>query len=443
MRLMPRNPVNRKPGRVNDAGLPRVRETVEKALDRSSESIENTGMISGRAKFLLGIVCIVGAGAIYLTSVKDMHRTSDELAGKTSKGPGSAGAQGAKPADSIKKPAAPPRKPQDIPDDIAPGQASQLLQDFFKKTPNMEERKAFASELIRKLCKAGYSAEAWDVIPDELSTTRSAMLRDYFAHAELPPGDLLAKIGQMDSDVSDVFKGYLSRFSPQDLSAMLASPDMRTLMEQMGPEGVGQLQISRNTGDLLKKKLGKDPVANAEVIDLAGKLRTDGLLSSSYYAELVNDDRTQDAFQKWEKVEAIDPGKGKERQAILDTKREIIQGMSQKNPTGTMDQLLRSSQADKVRNLGVAVSSWLHSSPKNATEWYDRNVTTLNPEDRGLIMEVYSNEMIESGDIERAKVWIGKISDPADKERAYGKLAKVVEMQRLYEETHKKNEVGQ
>lgn len=402
-------------------------------------------MISGRVKFFTIALVVVGLGvvAFLLTSRKEAHLAATDLPGKAGGAANITSSSGTKSPGKKLKPVNPGKKPKGgVPDNVTPEQAKQLLEDFFRKTPKMDERKAFATALLRKLCKAGFSEEAWNIIPEDLSSIRTAMLRDYFAHAELAPRDLLVKIGEMDSDISEGFSGYLSRFSAAELPDLLSSPDLKSLLAQMGPERADQLQISRNTGVLLKRQLVDDPVANTAVLEVAGELKAMGLLSSSHYVDVVIRDKTRDDFQKWEILQSIDPGTGKERKAIQNAKGEIISAMCQKNPADTMDQMLISSQADKEQNIGAAVDHWLYLDPKAATGWFEENRSKLNPADRNLVAAAFSNEMMESREFDRAKVWIEQISDPAAKERAYGKLAETMEKQRLFEEKRKKSQVG-
>ena len=419
--------------------------TVRTGVREYGQEVKKFEMMSGRVKFLMMVVAVagLGAGAIYLKSGKEPPGTRNDPPAKTRNVANVTSPSGMESSGTGLKPVAPGKRPKGgIPDDITPDQAKQLLEDFFRKTPKMDERKMFASALLRKLCEAGFSEEAWNVIPEELSSIRSAMLREYFAHAELAPQDLLVKIGKMDSDISESFTGYLSRFSARELAGVLSSPDLKNLVTQMGPERAGQLQVSRSTGGVLKRQLSDDPAANAVVIEVAGELKAKGLLSSSNYVDVVIQDKTRDDFQKWEKLRSIDLGTGNEKEAIRDAKREIIAGMCQKNSAGTIDQLLTSPQTDKEHNIGVAVDYWLYIDPKTATGWYEENRFKLHPQDRNLVAAAFSNEMIKSRDFDRAKVWIEQISDPAARERAHGKVAEMMEKQRLFDEKKKNDQAG-
>ncbi|WP_345715372.1 hypothetical protein [Luteolibacter yonseiensis] len=402
--------------------------------------------MSGRTKFLILLGSLIGAGAaaLHLMPVKQMPRTPDHGPGKNRGVSESATpVTGSSPVDLRKKPGGlPGERKGDIPDDITPDRAKTLMEDFFKRTAKLEERKAFASALIRKLCEAGFSDGAWEVIPEDRSHIRSAMLRDYFAHARLPQRDLLARIGDMNSEISDVFKGYLSRFSPADLAEVLTSPDLQNLVARMGRERAAQLQISRHAGEILGKQLADDPAANAAVIRTAEELKAKGLLSAAGYVSVVVRDRTLDAFQQWEKLKSVTPGKGEDREMIQDEKKETIRGMVQKNAPHTMDHLLRSTQPDRKRDIGSAVDHWLWDDPKAATDWYEKNLSRLVPADRDLITATYADEIIDSGDIERAQAWIERIQDPAAKEQASGKLAEMLEMRRRHEEEQKQKEAG-
>jgi hypothetical protein len=301
---------------------------------------------------------------------------------------------------------------RELPESLSIDSAKKLKEDFFLRVTDINERGMFCSMLITKLCKNGFSEEAWEMIEEGYGNVRSSELSTYFSQADLPANILISKLATMDllGDVSTSFSGLLLRYSPEHLGEVLSSPEMKSLLEKFkeNPQVLnisgalaGSIQVSMlesNEGDLNR------------ILEVASKLNSDGLLDSNDFMNIVTSSRIENVFDQWQIIKSIE-NTTKWESDFTRKRSELISRMIESNSSLAISQIIEDSGVQKSHDLELAISAWTNIDSNGAAEWFKLNQLNLGSEDRSMVASAFASEAMNSLEFAGARLWAEQIQD--------------------------------
>lgn len=280
--------------------------------------------------------------------------------------------------------------------------------------PEMNMRAKAAAFVIRDLCAAGYTEEAWRMIRKENDQVRQAQLLMFFNHTEpMPPLAVLEKMKELagPAEVKSALDAYLSKHTLGEIGKLVEEPGFLAAFQALEagyPPGTvpvlvqimdEHLRASRSDADrgrVAEFALAMYQLKAVDAITLMGTLRADS---------------SHDPFARWEQVSA----------ALADVatvfenepnRSALIDAMVAGDPAKAMETLARGDSPQALADLAVGVSQWTSVDRTSAAGWFMANGPKLAAAQRDTAHAVLSRTSRKAGNAEAAKAWAEKVEDP-------------------------------
>jgi hypothetical protein len=132
------------------------------------------------------------------------------------------------------------------------------------------------------------------------------------------------------------------------------------------------------------------------------------------------------AFQTWDRFSQYSAGVdyGSDRGYIDHTRDSIINRMVKESSVETMGLMLKSPQPGRSRDIQIAIGTWAELDSRGAFDWYEKNASTLSPENKSSVAAGFFGKAYDNNEFEVAKQWAEQISDPKMRNAALGAIDK-------------------
>jgi len=317
-----------------------------------------------------------------------------------------------------------------IPDELTPAQAALLFEQFKSKYPGNQQRSDFAYEMIKKLCELGYTQEAWNLIEKDHGNVRINQLAAYFANAELTRVELLTKISESSrSDIHVSFKGFMSRFKPEQFEEILSSSDFQQFLgaiNRLDPKDakVFRSSISSGLDHAITIPIYESPEKANDLLKIAVRLNSQGLLDTTRFVDLAVRFGRSDPFGNWKLIYTIEP-EGVNSKALSEDRSTMIRDMLEADAPKALSKVLDNENPGKASDINSAIGAWVNLDAKGATDWFQQNRATLSPQDSDSIAAAFSTHAADLSEFSGAQQWAGQIRDPKLKAEVIKKIAEV------------------
>jgi hypothetical protein len=292
---------------------------------------------------------------------------------------------------------------------INPAEVKRLLAAAVENMPDITQRSEYCGNLIRQLCLAGFSSEAWELIQASAGQVRNLEISAYFESSTLKDGKLLAKIRELDQpfDRGVAFDAFLSRFSSSEVQGFLSSSDFKKYLESMGPGFA--VELSNSISSLLQGELiMSDGSNNGEILNVASKLHASKALTTDGLMEVIDRDRSTGPFDKWNVISGLKPSTG-EGQAIRD---RILNGMVKSDAVAAMSQILQSPGDQAMVDMQKITREWTKIDSRGAFEWYLNNAEAITKGQRSGIAMGFFKSALDIGEFDVARQWAERVEIP-------------------------------
>ncbi|MBX3739483.1 MAG: hypothetical protein KF712_00725 [Akkermansiaceae bacterium] len=316
------------------------------------------------------------------------------------------------------------------PEEIDPSQAAKLLADFIAANPNIDAQSKFATDLVKRLCKAGHTAEAFALIGDDNGQVRDFIISAFFEHAQEPVATILDRLTRLPkSDEAQALGGYMNRFSVAELSSVVDEPCFRQLIDSK-TISQGSLSAAFTTRLMEAAFMARFEPGAGDPVAEAAKLKNSSLLSPANVINLAGNlppmQSPADIHSRWALIHDITPGPevGKES---MEERNGMISHMIRLNAPETMAAVLASQGPGQAYNIGQIVDQWAAIDTAGLGRWHQQNKQRMTAEQRTSFAEGLVSRSIRHNDYGSAKEWAGEIQDPA---KAAAALARIAEAER-------------
>lgn len=307
------------------------------------------------------------------------------------------------------------KNPFNVPSNLTPAQASDLLGQAPQLFPNVYERSIYCCAILRSLCESGYSEEAWSMIEQNVGTLRRGQLSQFFASAQLSDAELLEKMRDDPTELTASLRGYVRRFDASELKSLIQSGKLQNAL--------GDLQKSQIEGALVTALQLESTKAEkkdlAEIFKSAADLYNAKLMDERAFYDILNRKSVGDSFERWDLLESSGfNGGGRDREF----RNAMITGMIDNDADRAMEVLRRNTRGVDLGDLGSAMSTWLQNDSQAANTWYQKNQASFTPSQKNVISEANFSLALEFSELDTAQSWLNTISDSEMKTRLTQRL---------------------
>ena len=296
---------------------------------------------------------------------------------------------------------------------LAPGEAGEAMRRALA-LPQMNMRSRAAAFVIRDLCLAGHTEEAWGMIRKESGQVRQAQLVMFFNHTEpLPPLAVLGKMKELagPAEVRSALDAYLSPRTLEEIWLLMKEPAFLAAFQSLEagyPPGTVPVLVQIMDDRLHAVRSDGDRRRVAEFALALYKLKA---VDAAALMGAFRADSSRDAFARWEQVTA----------ALADVttvfenepnRSALIKAMVVGDPAKAMETLTRGDSPQALADLAVAVRQWSATDRKAAGGWFTANGGKLAPGPRDTAHAALSMAFRKAGNAEAAKSWAEKVEDP-------------------------------
>lgn len=307
---------------------------------------------------------------------------------------------------------------------ITPPSAETLLKHSLEK-PNFHERLFESCKVIAKLCKAGFTEEAWKMIENDEGSIRTGQLDAFFKDSNLTIADALSKIDKipLKGDKGTAVSGYLGSLAPENLRELIDNKSLDkfvAISNQLHPSAFTNI-LSGTLHDHLWKPGPESEKRN--ILNLATDFHNRGLVDDSGYALILDASPSIDSFEKF----SLLSGSSKELLPDPDTERlrkKMISAMIDSNAGKALDQISKVKGYQGTSALSTALEKYGTADPVGANQWFVTNQSTLAPEQRDSAAFAFFKLAVKEQETEGARAWMDQIQNPKIKKQATDQLAK-------------------
>lgn len=302
---------------------------------------------------------------------------------------------------------------------ITPELAKSLLLEY-EKIPNLRDRLRLVSDLMRDLCNAGYSSEAWKMIDGKSGSIRTTQIQAFFASAVLDRSEIFAKISNIaengyENEQLGALSAYMSRYRTSEIDSLIDDPQFKNIANSGG-----MVRFKGMMRNYLVSELSiKDEGAQRAAVDAAdrffekGFLRGGALLSILQKADLV------DPFEKWKTISELIPNVSDDPEGH---REYIVQEMILDNAPKAMDALISSDNTQSDKDFSVALKKWAVSEPGAANRWYGLRGKDLREDQQDTAAKAFSELAKSYGENDVAIKWANQIKNIEQKNKILNEL---------------------
>ncbi len=298
--------------------------------------------------------------------------------------------------------------------EVTPANASQMIDEFYVSTTDINKRANFASLMIIKLCQKGYSDEAYNLIDPSYGDIRRDQLLAFFEKAEMDESKLFDLLGKksVKGDLKNSLFGFLRRYKPQELEKVLSSSGMKKILEDSNKSG--ELLDLNNAITSSFARPDSDYLTNVNVVL---NLNSKGLLDLKSVMSVVGINSPEKAFEKWNLVKNLTTDSEKDQAGLRNSKETLIRNMVKTDAQKAMRELLGGSleNMETIKDIRAAIGIWSQVDAQGGYNWYMNNKTHYSQKQQSVIAASFSSEAYAAGEFDVARQWINEIQDPEAK----------------------------
>ncbi len=309
------------------------------------------------------------------------------------------------------------RGPADIsvPSGLTPEKARHLMSQASSLYPDINERSVYCAALLRSLCEAGFSEEAWLLIDPVAGMLRRGQLSQFFASAQLEKGRLFELMRDDPSELGSSLRGYLRRFTPSELKSILESGE---LTKYLGDDLKGA-QIEGGVVVSLQLALTRAaPVERENVVEEIAKMYQDRLIDARAFFDILNRESVGDSFERWRLLQSAGIEDGGEDREFRDA---MIRSMVDADGARALD-LIAQTHGDDTIDLEAGFRQWLQNDPVSASSWFHQRISKMTDNQRDAVRAANFLNAVEFRDFESARAWLNEVSSVERKATLSSKL---------------------
>lgn len=363
-------------------------------------------MIPDRNKFLVATIVVMGIALLFLSTRQHMFQPGSD-SHEADLGDFSSHPTPRSTSESQKpKQVETGKEGISVPAGLDPATAEQLLKESARRHPDIVDRSKYCCGIIRSLCQAGYSEEAWGLMEQNVGMLRRGELAQFFASAQLPDENLISKLREDMTELTASVSGYFRRFDPHDLKGIVSSGKIQQALAGHIHENDIELGLIMNLQLATTRADKKDRGA---LVDVAVDLHESGLIGDHSFYQIVNRSSLGNAFDRWE---LLADSRFKDSRDDRSLRETMINNMVEQDAEKTMTLIAGGSRNTSTADLKSAMSSWLGVDSKSANSWYASNLSTFSQQQRDAISEANFSQAIEYKEKDSAISWLNQISNP-------------------------------
>jgi hypothetical protein len=302
---------------------------------------------------------------------------------------------------------------------IDPSEAKELLLSARDKFSDITERSKYCAEIIQRLCEAGYTAEAWELIDDGAGQVRNFELSAFFKRSGLSSSEALTKMGTLEyrTDYQVALNAYCSSLSIEKLQTLLSEDSSVKVIGDLAKQSKFPDLFSNALKIALESKFGEASKPELkELFGLAGSLSEKKVLSQSVFYELLSAADALDPFEKWDLAAPVvgnDMAKSSEK-----IRNEIVESMIGENAPDAMSRMIKSPGEQGLVDVQTALAHWYEIDSAAATDWYYNQSPQLSAQQAdGATLAFFSSAILHE-EFDTAVQWAERIKDVKLREQA-------------------------
>ena len=292
---------------------------------------------------------------------------------------------------------------------INPERAKKLLLEY-GKISSMQERSILVSKLMKDLCNAGYSEEAWQMIDEKYGTVRTSQIYVFFSTAKLSQSQIFDKISELretgyDNEQMMALSSYMGKYGTDEIGSLLANAQFKALADS----AVSKDQFKNMMESFFIMKLDDQTGDNQKrIIENAEQLYSKDFLSSDDILSILRRANSLNPFEKWDSISKTIPNAPDDPER---NREKIIQQMITENAPNAMDLLISSKGTQTSSDLLSALKKWTIEEPDAANKWYGKNQKILSDDQQDAAVRAFSELAMGYGEKENALQWANQIKN--------------------------------
>ncbi|MBC7979724.1 MAG: hypothetical protein H7Y36_04085 [Armatimonadetes bacterium] len=277
---------------------------------------------------------------------------------------------------------------------------------------NIAEQEDVYRDVIKRLCEAGYTDEAWRLILSDPGSNRSAQLWAFFSSAAIDSKtcsgyiaglfDPNEKEGAIVAFAVKNFDKFPSIYEDSNFSRILQELTARnpnTLRELIG-DGL------RSRFDHCASNEEKEKI-NQMLLDFHSK----NLVSDDVLAGMLVRNRQKSPFDLWSWISDSSVGLGESPNFEAEVRTGIIQRMVFENPTNALAKISSSSGNGADADLFTGLSQWAQNNPRAANDWYLSQRVKLTESQQDSAAKAFAMLALGYQETQVAESWANQIQN--------------------------------
>ncbi len=296
---------------------------------------------------------------------------------------------------------------------ISPDEAKEMMRNAAMITDQREKAAAYRN-IMRRLCEAGYTEDAWQLIVEDPGLVRDAQVYEFFTSSTLALSTCLSKVAMLrdDSEMKTALAGYLQN-NLHDINRIVNDygfVEITNRLNEKDSHALDEILTSalRMSFDNASSEERKEEV-NQMVIDYHKK----GIVSNSDYATFIaRNINSNEPFDMWQWISDSSMGVSSPEGSFESQARAAIVGsMVNQDPEKAMAQLKASSSDGSSYDLYLGLESWTKTDPGAAYNWFDDNRASLTADQQDSAARAFAVNALAFREFEGAERWVEKIKN--------------------------------
>lgn len=309
-------------------------------------------------------------------------------------------------------------------DSITPESAALLMADA-RAIPHSFARAAACIKIIERLCRAGYTEEAWMLIDDNPGTARYSEINKFFLTAGLGVQEFVDKIRNLPfkREPGMALEGYLSSLDGQKIRALLQDESFKNIISELNTDNPGILKRAIATSLMGKVAFPGEESEKKAAMTLAVEYHKEGLIDDNGLAQVLKSDRFKSSFEKWELLtDSVKVAPSSSRVAEL--RKELVEDMVNADAQKALIQISEREGVLGSSDLFMALKKWGLIDSAAANSWLVEHRTRLNDTQQDAAAHAFFQLALSYGEPDGAEQWARQIKDEKLRNAALAKLTK-------------------
>jgi hypothetical protein len=294
---------------------------------------------------------------------------------------------------------------------MTPEKARALLATASNDIPDISRRSSYCGDLIRQLCLAGYSEEAWGLIQVDAGQVRNFEVVAYFENSDLSQAELFEKIKGLENrfDIGVGLSAYVGRFSSSEIGGLVATPEFKTFLEALKGRAHPNELGSAISALLQREMIVSDKKGGATVLKNASDLYSSGIIDGEGLLAVIGQDKLSDSFEKWELLGNL---KAADLRQSQDLRNSIIGKMVRSDAPAAMSKMLEVPADQGMIDVQKVAYEWTVIDSKGALDWFTKNESSLSADRRSAVALGFFKSALDIGETDVAMAWVERIENP-------------------------------